>query len=216
MTFDEMLQEVYTLTNRPDMVQQTKLALRAATLKMHSVDFFNNDIFTTKVVFPDTNYVQQLDTSMFQRYRAAAFARLWDDSLSAAQLNIFALSAQQMQDNQYNYFFKFISPEEIFDNYRTLRYNVAYAAGNVVNFRARVGFNCLMYGFYALPDVAEGSYSSWIADKQPYAIIYDATSRILQTVGQNDISRKYDDPRTGLVPEQIAILKNSYVLSYGY
>jgi hypothetical protein len=215
MTFDEMVQEVYTLTNRPDMVQQTKLALRAATLKMHSVDFFNLDIWTTKIVFPETSFVQQLDTGLFQRYRAAAFARLWDDSLSAAQLNIFAIP-QQPTDNQYNYFFKFISPEEIFDSYRTLRGNVAYAAGNVINLRARVGFNCIMHGFYSLPDVAEGSYSSWIAEKQPYAIIYDATSRILQTVGQNEVARKYDDPRTGLVPEQIAILKNSYVLSFGY
>jgi hypothetical protein len=50
-TFSELCSEVHTLTNRPDLVNETKLAVKAATLKLHQKDFFYKDISEQGVSF---------------------------------------------------------------------------------------------------------------------------------------------------------------------
>ena len=44
MTLAELIAEAYTLTARPDLVAETASAIRKATLKMHSVDYFYRDL----------------------------------------------------------------------------------------------------------------------------------------------------------------------------
>ena len=50
-TFAELLADVYTLTNRSDLIAETKLAVKMATLKMHQRDYFYKDIRETGIQF---------------------------------------------------------------------------------------------------------------------------------------------------------------------
>ena len=44
MTFAEILEEVYLITNRRDLEAQTKSAIKKATLKAHQSDFYYRDL----------------------------------------------------------------------------------------------------------------------------------------------------------------------------
>ena len=50
-TFTELCNDVYTMTKRPDLVAETKLAVKAATLKAHQSDFYPKDIYETGIQF---------------------------------------------------------------------------------------------------------------------------------------------------------------------
>ena len=63
MTLNELIAEVYTITNRPDLVAQTLMAVRSATLKLHQSDYYYKDIFETGFQFTSAEYLQQ-DTRM--------------------------------------------------------------------------------------------------------------------------------------------------------
>jgi hypothetical protein len=58
MTLAELIAEVYTLTGRPDLVAETSAAVRKATLKMHSVDFFYRDLQEKIITFTTPAYKQ--------------------------------------------------------------------------------------------------------------------------------------------------------------
>ena len=49
--FSDLLSDVYAVTNRPDLVADTKLAVRTATLKAHRSDFYPKDLFETGLTF---------------------------------------------------------------------------------------------------------------------------------------------------------------------
>lgn len=48
-SLNSLVSDVYTLTNRPDLVAETALAVKKATLKMHHVDFFARDIWESGI-----------------------------------------------------------------------------------------------------------------------------------------------------------------------
>jgi hypothetical protein len=79
MTFDELLQEVYNITSRDDLVDMTKSAVKAATLKAHQSDFYSKDIYETPIEFAATSYVHSLDIiSLIPNYRALKYLRKFD------------------------------------------------------------------------------------------------------------------------------------------
>jgi len=59
-TFAELVADVYIATNRPDLVTQTALAVKVATLKAHQTDFYPKDIFETGIQWNPVAYVQSL------------------------------------------------------------------------------------------------------------------------------------------------------------
>ena len=44
-TYQELYDDVVTITKRPDLAAETALAIRAATLKLHQSDFYFKDLF---------------------------------------------------------------------------------------------------------------------------------------------------------------------------
>ena len=81
MTLNELIAEVYTITNRPDLVAQTLTAVRSATLKMHQRDYFYKDIFETAINFSTAAYLQQLEyRTLIHRWRALKYIRKTDST----------------------------------------------------------------------------------------------------------------------------------------
>lgn len=193
-TFAELCSDVYTITNRPDLVSETKLAVKAATLKAHQLDFFWKDIEETGVSFSTEDYVQALEyRTLLPRYRALKYIRKSDvNGTPGALLSV-------------------ITPAMVLDRYGADRTDVCYAAGEVIQIKSSTLLQYILFGCYLNPDITEASYSSWIALDHPYAIIYEAAASIFKMIGQDEQATVFKK----LTDEQFQFLKQSNIEAEG-
>lgn len=196
MTFEQLLEEVYLITDRRDLVNQTKSAIKAATLKAHQSDYFSKDIFEEGFQWDELGYRQQLDYySLIPNFRALKYVRRVQD-----------------QHDDAGTFFEVVTPEEVLDSYGQGRLDIAYVAGRVLELRASCTFKYVLLGAYVLPIVREDAFSSWIAELQPFAIIYEACRVIFKSIGYDEQSATF----TGLVAEEYVMLKMTGLADVGY
>jgi len=220
MDFSGLVNSVVIETNRPDMDSsqggdgQIQERISAATLYLHSMDYFYKDIIPAQVVFDQKLYIQQLNTDVFPRYRSIAWCRKNDPSLATFQQNPTLLppiidpsgGLTAINFNEQLAFFTVIRPDKIFDGpqsgawspYNVEEMNVIYQAGDTIFFKSRTAFNNVLFGYYAFPNIDNSNngenYSSWIARDFPYAIVAIAASAIFAATGKQEASRKYDSP----------------------
>lgn len=196
MTLNELIAEVYTITNRPDLVGQTLTAVRSATLKLHQQDYFYKDIFETGVTFSSAAYLQQLEYRVLvPRWRALKYIRKTD---SAAY-----------QDGK---LLDIVVPENIEDSYQINRTDICYVAGEVVQIRSSTELQYILLGCYRNPDITQAGYNSWIALDHPYAIVFEAASIVFKMIGDTDQFAAY----TGLAQMQAAEVSMSNIQAIGY
>ena len=197
MTFAELLIEVYNITDRPDLIDLTKSAVKAATLKAHQTDFYSKDIFEQSYIFAAPDYTQSLDIiTEIPNYRALKYLRLVDESTDEAAKLITVLT-----------------PDEILDEWGRERTNVAYVAGRIIQIKASVEFTKILLGAYVSPVVTpEASYSSWVADLYPYAIVHEAARVIFASIAMDAEKNSQKE----LVAEQYAELKINAITDIGY
>lgn len=197
MTFDELVQAVYELTNRTDLVSVTKQAVKTATLKAHTIEFFSKDIFETGVEFGILQARQSFDyISFISNFRAFKYLRRVDN----------------FTDDDTTNFFTIIKPEEILDEYKTYRTDIAYVAGRVLEIRSSVGFQFALLGCYVLPIVTEANFSSWVAELYPDVIVTEATRQIFKTIGYDEQATFYRETAN----DQFLLLKQSALTDVGY
>lgn len=194
MTLSELQDAVYTITNRPDLTTQTQQAVRAATLKCHQADFFYKDIYETGIEFSESLYEQDFEYRTFiPRFRAMKYARVWD-----------ATDESPLQ------FFEAVSPENVLDTYNIARTDVYYLGGAEIHFKCSVEFTHMLFGCYLNPDIAVATFDtnlSWIAQDHPFAIVYEAASKILGQIGNEKKAQIY---RVNAL-EEIALIKQSNI-----
>jgi hypothetical protein len=196
MTLAEMIQEVYTITGRPDRVAETASAIKSATLKAHQSDFYYKDIFESGVAFDSAAYVQSLDyRALVPLWRAVKYLRKYD-FVNAAEGKILTL----------------VLPELTLDRYQVEKTNIYYVAGSQLNIKSDTAEQYYLLGCYVNPDITTTGYNSWVALDHPYAIIFDAAATVFKAIGKDDEAAAY---RT-LVAEQIAMLKTSNIVANGY
>lgn len=193
-TFAELLADVYTLTNRPDLVNETKVAVKAATLKAHQIDFFYKDLFETGIQWSPVAYTQSLDyRTLFPRWRALKYLRKYADGVPGK-------------------FFDILTPEQVLDSYSLAREDICYGAGEMIEIKSSTEDDYMLLGCYLNPDISETAYSSWVALDHPYAIVYDATATVFKTIGFDEQSAQYRQ----MVAEQYAMIRQSNILANGY
>jgi hypothetical protein len=196
MTFDELVAEVYQITNRPDLSSETESAVKAATLKAHQSDYYSKDIYETGIEFPTAEYRQSLDyITLLSNFRSFKYLRRVDS-----------------ETDDEGAFFKVITPEETLDAYGRNRSDIAYIAGRVLEIRSSAKFSKALLGAYVLPIIRTGAYNSWIAEQHPYAIIHEAARRIFLAVGQAEES----NGQSRLVAEEYQLLQLSALSDVGY
>lgn len=196
MTLAELQQEVYNLTNRPGLVAETLTAIRAATLKLHQLDYFYKDLEETGVSFTTAEFVQSLPyRTVFPYWRSLKYIRK-TDSTGTEQGKILDI----------------IVPESILDAYGTNREDVCYVAGINVQIRSSTSLQYVILGYYKNPNITELGFNSWIALDHPYAIVFEAAAIVFKAIGDTEKFAAY----TQLSAMQAAELKNSNVQSYGY
>lgn len=195
MTLAELIQEVYTITNRPDRSAETLSAIKSATLKAHQCDFFWKDLFETGVQFSGPDFLQQLDyRSVLPLWRANKYLRKFDFPSSTP-----------------GKFLTIIQPEQVLDAYKCEKDDIYYYGGTVLNIKSSTLEDTFLYGCYVNPDITSGGYNSWIALDHPYAIIFDAAGTVFKAIGKDEEAATYKS----LVPEQLMMLKTSNIIAQG-
>lgn len=196
-TFSELLADVYTLTNRPDLVNETKVAVKSATLKAHQIDFFYKDLFETGIQWSPVAYVQSLDyRTLVPRWRALKYLRKYDASGSGLP----------------GAFLTILTPEQVLDSYSLAKEDVCYGAGEMIEIKSSTEDEYMLLGCYINPDITELSYSSWVALDHPYAIVFDAVATVFKTIGFDEQSAEY----RRMVAEQYMLIRESNILAVGY
>lgn len=191
-TFSELLSDVYTITNRPDLVAESKLAVKAATLKAHQSDFYPKDIFETGINWPTPAYIQSLDyRTLVPRWRAFKYLRKYTSGAPSS-------------------FLQLLTPEQTLDRYSVNKEDICYLAGEMLEIRSSTQDDYMILACYLNPILDENSYSSWIALDHPYAIIYEAARSIYKQIGWDEQAQQIRQE----VGEQYQILKQE-VTAYG-
>lgn len=169
MTLTELQNEVYAITNRPDLVTQTQSAVRQATLTLHQSDYYFKDLFETGISFPAPDFLQQWDyQAVIPRFRSLKYLRKTD-----------------VNGSQDGAFFQIIPPELVVDSYGINNNNIVYVAGSVIQLRSSTAIQYALLGCYLHPDITIAGFSSWIANEHPFAIVALAAARIFKQVGRD-------------------------------
>ena len=198
MNLTELTQEVYTLTNRADLVGETLTAIKAATLRAHKIDFFYKDLKEQTLQFAASDYYQIQDISLLERFRALKYARKYYPGVQDINqynptqlppLQPFYDPGANLPDGK---FFKILEPTDILDSYGINRIDVAYAAGQSINFKSGDQFQTLLIGYYQYPDITSAGYNSWIARESPYTIVFDAAAVVFKTIGYDEQVSTYN------------------------
>jgi hypothetical protein len=193
-----LVADVYTLTNRPDLVGETLLAVKTATLKAHNSDYFYKDLFETGIEFDDSLAQQSLDyKTLIPRWRALKYVREYDYSTSPGTPGDFL---------------ELITPEGVLDSYYVNREDVCYVGGQTLQIRTRAAGQYFLVGCYRYPDTGTETYDSWVAEEQPAAIVYEAAATVFKTIGYDEQFAAYQ----GLVATQYAELKLTNIVAVGY
>lgn len=199
-TFAELVTDVKLLTNRPDLDSEIKLAVKAATLKAHQTDYYPADIFEVAIQWNPIAYQQSLDYRLLiPRWRSFKFLRKYTPGATPAQ-------------DVDGIFFDVIDPNYAVDGYKVNKENVVYLAGEQIEIRSSTQDQYMLLGCYIHPDITEATYSSWIALDHPYAIVYEATSKIFKQTGYDEQAAMMNKE----VMEQFTLLRNNNIIMQGY
>jgi len=197
MSFLSLVSEVYDVTNRPDLESETKLAVKAATLKAHQSDFYYKDLFETGIYFSSSEFNQQIELrTLIPRFRAMKYVRRYDQSGTGRAAEYYSI----------------LTPGELLDSYGNDRTNVAYMAGTELSIKGFVTFDRLLLGCYLNPDITEAGYNSWVALDHPYVIVFEAARLLFKQIGFDEQAAAFEK----LAAEQFAELRINNIQAVGY
>lgn len=195
-TLAQLSADVYSLTNRPDMVAETNLAIRSATLTVHQREYYFRDIFETGIQFTTPSYLQTFEPkAVLPFFRSIKYLRKYD---SIGQC------PGKLLDR--------ITPDQVFNDYGVDYVNVYYSAGAEIQIKMNTQEQFMLFGCYLNPNVTSDMYSSWIADDYPFAIVYMAAAQVFKTLGADVQSNNY----ATLARDQLILLDTNNIIDTGF
>lgn len=181
MTLTELVAEVLAWTNRPDLEPQARAAIRRVTLSLHRTHSFWRDIQS----FTITPGLATSGTILLSSPTASRFRGF--HSVSENKLLL-------------------VDPDDLFDLDGYARTDCIWAAGAALNWRASSGSPTITVNYFQDPDIATLTYSSWIAEVQPDAIIASAVASLMSLKGEDSIKQRAEK----MAQEEIAALLISH------
>lgn len=171
--FTTLLNNVYSITNRSDLVADTTYAVRAATLKLHNLDYFVRDLKESKVNFSVADYYQSITyRTLFPRFRALHYVRKFESGAPT-------------------HFLTPLSPDNVLDSYGVSKENVCYIAGDVIQLRSNTQITDVLIGYFQTPITDPDTYDSWIAEVYGAAIEAEAASTVFKMIGYDEQESRY-------------------------
>lgn len=206
--------DVYTITNRPDLTSETRVALRKAIYKCHLADTFSRDLGKTRIQTATLTPVQpnqfryQLDLTdadLFPRFRRLSSINYPVDLVppynqTPAPLVDWASLSPDLRN------VRIIASDNLFDSYKQERTQYAAILGSTLDIKLSWGMDYIDIYFYQFPGVPtdiDATITSWIADQYPDAVIEEACASVFKMIGKDDESARY----TQLFMENMAMIK---------
>lgn len=198
MAMNALLQQMVTdtivLTGRPDLEDTTKLAVKAATLKLHKSNYFYPDLKESGVSFDSELFQQQLSIKeVIPQYRSMSYIRkvVVDFGSPTGYVG--------------GEFLERVDPLDTTDSYNVNRENVWYQAGSAIQIRSSTAEKQFLLGCYVDPVLTDETYESWIARDMPFAIMYDAAATVFKGIGFDEQAAMY---RQDTATWQLELVRN--------
>lgn len=209
-TIDSLADDVYTITNRPDMVVETAVAIRKAIRKVHGADTFKRDLkvqrlnMSTYTPVAPNQYRWALELSNFERFRRPKNIQYPPDLVppihTPAPLIDWPAGYQRSRT------FEEISVDNLFDSYGWEKPNFYYIAGNTLMVKSGWYVDFLDLAYYQwplIPSSTSATLTSWIADQFPDAIVEEASSLVFKMIGKDDEYNRFAQ----MFAENLSIIK---------
>lgn len=192
MNIEQIRANIYTITGRPDRVDETNLAIQETTLELHGMENWWRDKVEQQVVFSANWNYQQIPLINLPRFRTFSYIRKFDPTGTDPLTGIVGAGAA-------GDFFNPAQPDKILDPYSQTKDNVYYLSGGgniasaVCQLRSTVAFQYLMIGWMKFPQVQDlTQYESWIAELFPYAIITKSAQSLKKYIQDSDSVKLLD------------------------
>ena len=169
--FTDILADVYTLTARSDLVAESKLGIRAATIKLHGLEYWREDRIEEEIPVATVAGQFSLDAS---------------EDFSYAPRPNSLLVKKAASDS----FFEEINPKQLLDGFGFRRFDVFYRAGNLYKFLTSSQDSSVVASYYRMPTATEVAYESWIADLYPHFIAVEAALFAANTVSDSELEKR--------------------------
>jgi hypothetical protein len=175
-TWQELLDEIYTLTNRPDLVSETNLALRQAVRSAHKSGKYWRDLVEVDVVI-SVDQIQTIDLTLFApRFRGLAYLR----PTEYPDLRLDETEITGLLDG---------------DNYAKV--NVYWGFGSQLKIRAANPTASYTLAYYQYPVVTPVlAFNSWIAEDHDDLLILWAAMTVLGMIGESEIRGRLEQLAT--------------------
>jgi hypothetical protein len=188
-TWDDLKTDVFTWTNRPNLVTETELALRQAIRTAHRQGKFWRDITTVSIVPPTMDTIQQIDLETY----CPNFKQISYIKSGARDFYYSEATAQMLLDH---------------DGYAKV--DVYWGIGNILNIRACAAENLYEIAYYRQPITAPPeSIDDWLLATYKDVVVLIAAGTILGIVGEQEIKSRVDTllllEVAGLQQDQIEI-----------
>jgi hypothetical protein len=180
--YNAIVADIYALTGRPDLVTETAIAVRKATMKFHLAETWPADLAIITPTVPgvvgtDTSVRYTLDltdTATYPRFRKIAYIKEYNNPLTGSEIQ-----------------FNPLDIDRVLDGYGLEEVNYYSQAGQSVSIRATKLMTQLTVGYYKYPDIIAATYTSWISDQFPDAIVEEAAAAVFKTIGKDSEYQRY-------------------------
>ena len=197
-----LMQSVYTITNRPDLVDATQLAILKNTLKEHNAIDYKRDLVSSAVIPLD-------NTAGNYRYTIGISSNLSRLRKIKTITEVVPGNSQPALYSNDSYcgtlVFTEADPSNLFDNYLTEMYNYWTRTGDSLNLVAVREVDNIGILYYQQPNVTPTGYQSWIADNYPYVIYEAAAVDIFNAIGKDTTEAKIY--RSNIVTNRMDIIR---------
>lgn len=171
--FTSLVNDVYEITKRPDLVTETNLAVRQATLKLHQRDFYAKDLIESRIQFTVSSYYQSLAyASLFPYFRKLSYLRKYESGAATT-------------------FLKIITPSNTLDSYGISKEDICYLAGSIIQIRSSTSVTELLLGFFQNPTTDPNLYDSWVGALYSNAVVTEAAATIFKMIGFDEQASMY-------------------------
>lgn len=211
-TLTTLAAEVYTLTNRPDLVAETLLSVKKAIRKFHGADTFKRDMTSVEVDMTAltpvsaNQYRWNIPLDNFPQWRRPKVVQYPPNrSLSVAQTP--APLIDWPAGFSPSRIYEQLLPDDLFDGYGYEKPNYFYITGDTLHLKSGWYVDYLLFTYYRWPVIGAvgDTLASWIVNTYPDAIVEEAAGAVFKMIGKDEEFNRYQS----LFLENLAIIKGS-------
>ncbi len=211
-TLNSLAADVYTITNRPDLVSETLVSLKKAIRKFHGADTFKRDLATLRIdmtaltpIAPNQyRWNIPLDTfANFRRFKTIQYPT--DLVLPVNQVP--APTIDWPGGFHPSRIYDEVAADNLFDRYGYEKPNCYFITGNSLNLKSGWYVDFLQFTWYQWPVIglAADALTSWIVNTFPDSVVEEASGAVFKMIGKDNEFNRF----SGLFADNLAIIKAS-------